>query len=182
MKKILLVALTGLAVVMGTEAAMALTVTVNNNDVQVGDIDSLIDKTNLGNSGEDTELAWVNLILDPDVQFEYKIENLANNWHNVVDKPGVYALDLGDYEPGYFLVKTGNVTDDDNRDFLFANVDEDGWAVIDLAEMGFTRISNITGVSHVSLFSGEPVPEPATMMLFGAGLAGLAGFRRRKKA
>ena len=40
----------------------------------------------------------------------------------------------------------------------------------------------ITGVDNVELFSSmEPVPEPATMLLFGTGLLGLLGFKRKKK-
>lgn len=37
------------------------------------------------------------------------------------------------------------------------------------------------GISHVTLYSSNtPVPEPATMLLLGSGLAGLAAFSRKK--
>ena len=40
------------------------------------------------------------------------------------------------------------------------------------------------GVSHISYFVDpypDPIPEPATMLIFGVGLAGLAGTRLRRK-
>lgn len=76
---------------------------------------------------------------------------------------------LNNYNPGfsweYAVVKAGNTS--------YAFYDND---LTDLLSYDFGQ----NGISHISYFNGNPIPEPATMLLFGVGLAGLAGIARRK--
>lgn len=178
-KKLLAGLTTGLILLGMAGMAQALSLT----DVG-GNIDTLKYQTKLAHgSGDADELAWINSVLGGSHTFVLKDENLTGEWQPIDGMAGVFAHTLVS-DPAYFLIKTGNVTvNDDSRQFLFENLAGLDWAVIDLEAMGFDSITNISGVSHISEYdAGTPIPEPATMLLLGTGLTGLASIRRKKKA
>jgi hypothetical protein len=180
MKKLIFKSFVLCAVLVFAASAWAVTIVGGGNDgTNVGSLDELQYETTLLGSPAEEE-AWIESQLGFDVTFSFKNDGLTSGDFETTDTAGVYAFALND-EPDYFFVKTGNITDDGNVSFLFFNNPELDWAVINLADMGFTSITNISGVSHISEYDGgtTQVPEPGTLLLLGSGLVGL-GFMARK--
>ena len=125
----------------------------------------------LKNANPKTEEAWLEALLG----FSYDNSDIYNIGRISVEEnaSGKSDKQLFDYYPGfewdYAVVKYGNYwiayADTDNNDRLTTDI--------------FTK-----GVGHITFFdssSTNVLPEPSTMLLFGFGLLGLAGYRRMRK-
>lgn len=159
----------------------AWSLTIDGGETEVGNVDPIVSKISLKNSSESEEMLWVEEVLGEAVNLSYK--NDGNfDWNLVDDKSTIYVQDL-ETTTEYYLIKTGNIKNGYTH-FLFDNLSDLSYAVIDLTDLG-TNLKNINigKVSHIAEFSNytpAPAPEPSTMLLWGIGFVGFAGVYRKK--
>jgi hypothetical protein len=182
-KSLMLTLFMSLVVFAGSAWADDITL-ISDPSVNVGSVDNLINSAKLANSGDATEIAWVNSVLGTSFTTDdlTKYTNSSPGWlweETSVD--GVWAIDLKT-DPEYFYIKTGGgaATAGDFDHFLYENLDDFNWGVVDLLAIG-VEINNWGAISHVGEIGGQgtEVPEPGTMVLLGLGLIGLAGLRKK---
>lgn len=173
-------------------ASTAWGLTINDGlNTDVGIWDTFLAGTNsLSNSSENSELLWMKEVTG-DTTLTYSQHDAGFGdikIYDVNDSNDGYAFELNG-APNFFLIKWGNGGQTDSEmDYVawtaWTNFDNKDWAVISLSDSGLLdtglEIKNIEAFSHYGESNAAPVPEPATILLLGAGLLGTGIVTRRK--
>jgi hypothetical protein len=152
----------------------------------VGDPDKFLTSTALSNSGIGTVEAWVSGFLGFAVSIDYKNETTAGTgWQSVDGNIGQWAHSLVT-DPPHYVLRLGVGKSGADTHYLFENIAELSWAVIDLSEMlaGQTNLDfNFGRISHIGETGGMvDVSEPRSigLLVFGLGLFSTLILRRRR--
>lgn len=192
-----------------TSIALAMTMGTTANAEPTYVIDDLLASASFGNSGDGTELDWIREKTGDDtLEMDFKIDDKDNDFNVTANGNDSWYINVSPNEPGYFLLKLGVPGNSSLADhYLFENIGELDKLVWSNEQVNFLTGGNcgLTGggpnsnncnIGRLSHYIGtgsnggdtttDPkevdVPEPISLLLFGAGLAGLGWTRRRKSA
>jgi len=177
MKKIIMVIMLMVMVMLSTSQLYASTYNV----------DPLVANSILGNSGEATETAFLLLQYSLNCHtFDFtKFEEGGMNWTNI--EGNIWSFDFGSDRPNFFMIKTGNLklfpfNNFNNDHFLFENIENKRYGIIDLDCLCFGNNMNIDKISHISYLKTDcsPVPISPSMVFLLSGMCGFFLIRRRK--
>ena len=140
----------------------------------VGSVDTLIFADYLGDSGNATEIKFIEDNSTFVVPYYAQFDTVEGDWKNV--EGTIWAYDFGKLGTDLFVIKTGNLKlNPELNTFLYKNVASRQYAVIGFADFGTAM--NAGKISYI----GAPVPEPSTVLLLCIGLLGLGWYGRKRK-
>ncbi len=185
---------------LGTLAGVLFATTLGMSAANAFVIDTFLDSARLGNSGDATELAYLKSVTgDNSLTLDFKVESGIIALANPSDPSNSWFVDVAPNTPGFFLLKfgIGNTSATQHDTYVFENIGELDKIVWSNADVDFltgggncpTNNGNGCGIGRLSHYAGTQggggvppagIPEPVSLLLFGAGLMGLALIRRRQ--
>ena len=139
-------------------------------------VDTLIGQIDSAQSGQAYEEQQLELACSCNVTLQTNVNSFTVN----TDDAGNNYLDVTPNTPGYFLLKFGN-GNGTNDMFFFQNIGELNklvWTNAQLGAVGLTE-KHYDSLSHYAITSSGNVPEPTSLLLLGAGVAGVSLMRRK---